>query len=173
MFDVKIINNNIEDNLSNKNCIYVKLDYDNPIINGKNIAYPILSAWLEKTSIDCVDELKIKMPELPDLDEYSFVNIIYYTNNTYKILILREPIRVINEKININNYINDIFYDLKDNKWIRNSNDISYKSTVEPSKIEIVHSNYNIIDDNGNLFFKKNDLNKFYEFVFNKINNGR
>ena len=58
MFDVKIINNNIEDNLSNKNCIYVKLDYDNPIINGKNIAYPILSAWLEKTSIDSVDELK-------------------------------------------------------------------------------------------------------------------
>ena len=104
MYDVKIINNNIEDNLSNKNCIYVKLDYDNPIINGKNIAYPILSAWLEKTSIDSVDELKIKMPELPDLDEYSFVNIIYYTNNTYKILILREPIRVINEKININNY---------------------------------------------------------------------
>ena len=38
---------------------------------------------------------------------------------------------------------------------------------------KIVHSNYNIIDDNGNLFFKKNDLNKFYEFVFNKINNGR
>lgn len=165
--NIKIINSNIEDNLSNQDCIYIKLDRDNPIIKENKIAYPILNAWLEKTSIDTIEELKIKLPKMPNLD-YTFVNIIY-AENICQIIILKQPIRVLNDKISINHYIDDVYYQLINNKWKKEKINVSYKADIDKDKINIIYSTYDIYDNQGNLFYKNNTIEDFYEFMFNKM----
>lgn len=166
--NIKIINDDIKNCLSNEECIYIKLDYNNPIIKDKKIAYPILNMYYEKTSIDTVDELKIKIPQLPNLDTKAFVNIVKFKND-YKILILKEPIRCINNKVAFNNFIDDIFYVLKNDKWDKNKNDVSFKSSFNKEDIDIIYSNYDIYDNNGLLFFKKNNIDNFYQYLLEKI----
>jgi len=174
MFEVKIVDN-IEDNITNKNCIYVQLDYDNPIVKDKNIVYPILNLWLSKTSIDTINELKIKMPTLPNIKNCTFVNIVFY-DNTYKILVLKEPIRIMENKIVIINHIDDYYFILKKNIWDKNKIDVSFKSVIEKDKMQFIYSSYNImsydvIDNSNNLFFKKNNIDNLYEFILDKGGN--
>lgn len=162
---IKIVED-ISNNLSGEDCLYIKLDYNNPFIENNKIAYPVLNAWYEKSTVDNIFELKIKMPELPDLNNYSFVNITKI-NDEYKIYILKEPIRILNDKINIINYIDNFYYILKENKWDKNINNVTYKSSFDKKDMEIIYSNYNIYDNNGNLYFKKNEIDDFYKYILN------
>jgi hypothetical protein len=171
--NIKIINDKIENCLSNEDCLYITLDYTHPIVKDGKIAYPVLNSWVEKTSIDTMLELKNKLPDFPkEFDEFSFVNIVYYKKtNELKLLLLQEPICLIKDKLSFNFKSNLPIYTLKDLNWNKELISLSFKSDLEKDDVDIVYSNYGINDNNGNLYFKKSDsINVFYEYVFiNKI----
>lgn len=165
---IKIINDNVENYLSDEECIFLELDYSKPIIKDKKIAYPILNMYFEKTEIDTIDELKVKMPDLPDVFSNPFVNIVKFKDD-YKILVLREPIRYINNKIVFNNFVDDVFYVLKEENWDKDKNNVSFKSSFNKDDITIIYSNYYIYDNNGLVFFNKNDIDDFYKYFLDLI----